>query len=579
MNKHRSSARMLALALVALIALSCAVPALGETAATIKMAKTEGTVTVSNSSGKDLTVRDSMRLYNGNQIATSLKSYAWMDLDDTKLCKEDASSKVELRKSGSKLEVLVKAGSVFFNVTEDLNDDETLNIRTSTMVAGIRGTSGWVRVLGPWSSEIHVLEGTVVCDVADPNTNKKKDVTVSSGEAAVLTVDPSAQGEGRCTVTKEQFAPGDIEGYVLKELAGDLDLCGKIYEASGMDVLPPMGLLGSAGRQLDEARQIQEGMTDPPSEDALRDLQERLERAEELLEEAGAGDTARQDLTDANTDLENGDLQGALDSLDSAREDMESAQTDEAGDARPQAEDQADQKLQQDQDEAQREQEAVDAQTPRQDSETVTWEENYTPGPRTVSMDDVDIASLQEMLDDLINVGVTLIPSATPSRNSLDLSDGTLTVPAEQTLTVSAGIEVNVGAGSRLTVDGTMNVEGNLTNAGELVVNGSRTLTAAQITNIGQIYLNSGGHIGADVDNAGSLACYGRMDGGTVAVNGSGLLVVDGGSVSALSVSGGNVYASNAALGTVTVSGGVLEIWPGTTVGTVDRTGGEVIYR
>lgn len=51
---------------------------------------------------------------------------------------------VEVRKNGKSLELLVSSGSLLFNVTEPLKEDEKLNICTAAMVAGVRGTTGWV---------------------------------------------------------------------------------------------------------------------------------------------------------------------------------------------------------------------------------------------------------------------------------------------------------------------------------------------------------------------------------------------------------------------------------------------------
>lgn len=102
--KRRVSALLLTLCLT----LGLISPALAaESAATIRLSKTTGTVSVSKSSGKALTLMSDMRLYNGYHVTTNAKSYAWMNLDDTKLIKEDASSEVEVRKDGKKLEVNV----------------------------------------------------------------------------------------------------------------------------------------------------------------------------------------------------------------------------------------------------------------------------------------------------------------------------------------------------------------------------------------------------------------------------------------------------------------------------------------
>lgn len=47
---------------------------------------------------------------------------------------------IQIEKSGKNLEIVVDRGGLFFNITEPLAEDETMNIRTSGMMVGIRGT-------------------------------------------------------------------------------------------------------------------------------------------------------------------------------------------------------------------------------------------------------------------------------------------------------------------------------------------------------------------------------------------------------------------------------------------------------
>ena len=141
-------------------------------ASTMRLARTEGTVTVTNKNGRDMGTMADMKLFSGYQMATAQSSYAWITLDDSKLIKLDAVSEAEIQKKGKDLEVLLNSGNLFFNVTESLKSDETLNIRTSTMVTGIRGTSGWVKVIDSWRTRVYILEGQVECWVMDPVTGQ-----------------------------------------------------------------------------------------------------------------------------------------------------------------------------------------------------------------------------------------------------------------------------------------------------------------------------------------------------------------------------------------------------------------------
>lgn len=180
------------------------------TAATIRLMKTEGNVHVSNDSGQDVETQENLPIYSGYGIDTASASYAWMNLDDTKLAKMDEDSAIQIQKAGKDLEIQVEQGGLFFHVTEPLTEDETMNIRTSTMSVGIRGTCGWVVAPDPEHMTLYLLEGTVEC-IAGENT-----ATATAGQMAVMTAD------GEVTVTG--FYQEDIPDFVWEELAENADL-------------------------------------------------------------------------------------------------------------------------------------------------------------------------------------------------------------------------------------------------------------------------------------------------------------------------------------------------------------------
>ncbi|MCR5451123.1 MAG: FecR family protein, partial [Lachnospiraceae bacterium] len=147
----------------------------------IKLDKTQGSVSVSNSASRSMTARTGMRLLNGYQVSTDLKSYAWMILDSTKGVKLDSKSKVQVRTMGKKMELMLLSGNLFFNVSKKLEKDEELNIRTSTMVTGIRGTIGYVTRVSSDLTLVGVLEGAVQCE-----SGGSKFTTVSAGQVASI---------------------------------------------------------------------------------------------------------------------------------------------------------------------------------------------------------------------------------------------------------------------------------------------------------------------------------------------------------------------------------------------------------
>ena len=78
--------------LALMMALSLAEPAAAASdvvGTTIRLAESDGTVSVKDKSGRDKTIRDDMRLYNGYSIETGGKSYAYISLDDEKAIKLD----------------------------------------------------------------------------------------------------------------------------------------------------------------------------------------------------------------------------------------------------------------------------------------------------------------------------------------------------------------------------------------------------------------------------------------------------------------------------------------------------------
>jgi len=206
------------------------------TATAVQLAKTEGTVAISNSSGRAVSLIEKMRVYSGYHLRTEEASYAWLNLDSAKLCKLDAVSEMEVRKSGKKLELLLDEGNLFFNVTEPLSDDESFNIRTSTMTVGIRGTCGWVRSIDQWTSQVYVLEGAVETAVSDPVTGETKSETIAAGESAVCKVYPQDRKGDKCDIIRSAYSEAEINGFVLTEVVPDEGLRGRICDDSGLDL-------------------------------------------------------------------------------------------------------------------------------------------------------------------------------------------------------------------------------------------------------------------------------------------------------------------------------------------------------
>lgn len=227
MNIKRIAAFATGLAMTAALA-ACGLKQ--NAAATMHLVKTEGMVSVDDAQGNAVQLMDNLGLFSGYALATQAASYGWISLDDTKVAKIDAKSQIDVVKENKLLELNVRSGGLFFNVTRPLDDSESMDIRTSTMIVGIRGTCGWVT-----QDTAALLEGTVSVTAGDQT------VTVTAGEMAVVTQD----GE----LTVEPFAVTGIPGFVMDELEQDEVLCQAILEQSGIDVLTPAAPLEMAMEQ------------------------------------------------------------------------------------------------------------------------------------------------------------------------------------------------------------------------------------------------------------------------------------------------------------------------------------------
>ncbi|MBO5329003.1 MAG: FecR domain-containing protein, partial [Anaerotignum sp.] len=212
--------------------------AANHTATTMRLAKTQGTVTVTNATGKKVTQTSNMKLYNGYKLKTGAKSYAWISLDDTKVAKLDASSVVSVQKSGQKLTLYLSSGNIFFNVKEPMKSGESLHIKTSTMTTGIRGTSGCVRVINPRVSEIHLLTGRIEVFAEHPELHLTKSEVLTAGNMATSLIDREAMqltGE-QVEIIVEELQEQNVCGNCATEVAADPELQERIEEETDMDV-------------------------------------------------------------------------------------------------------------------------------------------------------------------------------------------------------------------------------------------------------------------------------------------------------------------------------------------------------
>lgn len=203
-QKRRALRTLCAALLTGILTASMVCPAFAETAraTTMKLEKIEGTVSLKTINGTSRKPTVGMRLLNGNTLETAARSYAYVSLDATKAVKVDQNSVVSLRQAGKQLELFVKSGQLFFNVSKKLGSSESMNVRTSTMVTGIRGTCGVLEKVSSEKSKLYLIEGQVTLGTGQNAT------VVNGGQVATIvnTFKPE---------TGEKPGAGEIQQHVI----------------------------------------------------------------------------------------------------------------------------------------------------------------------------------------------------------------------------------------------------------------------------------------------------------------------------------------------------------------------------
>lgn len=240
--------------LIACLLTGMTTPALAAqtTADMLRLVAVEGEVGLLTQNGKDIPVFADMKLHNGYRLTTALASYAYISLDDTKVIKLDSLSEVEIRKQGNDLEVLLVSGSLFFNVTAPLKADENLNIRTSTTVTGIRGTSGVVRIVSNtdqgYIDEVQIWEGSSAVKNENPVDGRVESTRVTTGESVVSSIPREPTAAQSAVISKAMFDRTRLAGFAAVEIGRDPELSDKL-KGYGYDV----ELIGAqAARWLEE---------------------------------------------------------------------------------------------------------------------------------------------------------------------------------------------------------------------------------------------------------------------------------------------------------------------------------------
>ena len=203
-------------------------------ATSMRLLRVEGTVNIETANGGTKPVLDNIRFQSGDALNTGADGLASVGLDDTKIITLQNDSRAEFTKQGKHLELKLTKGAVFFNVTEKLQPDETFEIKTSTMTAGIRGTSGYVYYDDSGRDSLIITDGSVEVSATNPVTGETKTAKVEGGNGITVYL-YSDREEDTIEFTLEEVGVEDLNDFTVQMIANNDELLNRVCDYTGWD--------------------------------------------------------------------------------------------------------------------------------------------------------------------------------------------------------------------------------------------------------------------------------------------------------------------------------------------------------
>lgn len=232
-------------------------------AVSMRIFRMVGTVNLYDN-GRERSMKEKMRLKEGNSLKTAEESLVMISLDEIKLFTMEESSRARVIPARNRLEYKLEEGSLYFNVTEKLAEDENFEITTSTMICGIRGTSGFVGQDKDGHETLMVTDGIVHVVATNPVTKEVTEVDVVAGEMITIYLDDEAEGDATISINKKKFREEDLPALALDAIAKSPELMDRIFKATGffsdkikelarLSSTPGLSMYGQAIKELDNA--------------------------------------------------------------------------------------------------------------------------------------------------------------------------------------------------------------------------------------------------------------------------------------------------------------------------------------
>ena len=232
------------------------------TSTTMRLLHYEGTVGIEDASGKQLPVMENARLRSGETMKTGEASSAFVGLDKGRVCTLDALSRVEFTKGNGALTMNLTEGRIFLDVSDKLDAGETMDVRTSTIAVGIRGTILFISSepvadesagnlesvdlteLAPEKgsiirlSQVGVLEGSTEITYLD-DAGQQQTLAVDAGQKAIVS-EYSEDAEGTHEPVVSEITQEELKGFVLDRVTEDASILNRVKQACDVadDIIP-----------------------------------------------------------------------------------------------------------------------------------------------------------------------------------------------------------------------------------------------------------------------------------------------------------------------------------------------------
>jgi hypothetical protein len=230
--ERASSKRLIVLLAALLLALLPMCGALAEdeyAAQSMRLLHYEGEVEILDANGKPRFVMENARFKSGEAMRTGEASTASVSLDATKIVTMDQQSLLEFIKQGNHMLLTLKEGTLLLDVQKKLDENEYLDVETSTLTVGIRGT---MIVLSEQRKEdmtiakLSVLSGVTQVTYIDEG-GARQSFQLPSGSTALLT-DKNGNGHADAQPVIRKTEKQDMEGFVDQQLRKNPEMLKRI---------------------------------------------------------------------------------------------------------------------------------------------------------------------------------------------------------------------------------------------------------------------------------------------------------------------------------------------------------------